>query len=88
MEVVSEQSQRKALYQKIMPLFPDGWMNTGYISREGAAPVPILLPPSCTFLLVPMLMSLYLVVSIMKKKFESLNKTAEENTTGKAAAEK
>jgi hypothetical protein len=34
-EVVSEQSQRKALYQKIMPLFPDGWMNTGYISREG-----------------------------------------------------
>ena len=48
-EVVSEQSQRKALYQKIMPLFPDGWMNTGYISREGActrsyslAPLPVI----------------------------------------------
>lgn len=48
MEVVSEQSQRKALYQKIMPLFPDGWMNTGYISREGVY-TPTLLP-RCTFI--------------------------------------
>ncbi|KIM26553.1 hypothetical protein M408DRAFT_330514 [Serendipita vermifera MAFF 305830] len=33
-EVVSDQSQRKELYKKIMQAFPDGWMNTGTISRE------------------------------------------------------
>jgi hypothetical protein len=34
-ELVSDQSQRKELYKKIMQAFPDGWMNTGTISREG-----------------------------------------------------
>jgi len=50
-EVVSEQSQRKALYQKIMPLFPDGWMNTGYISREGVYthPNPLAFPRPVLF---------------------------------------
>jgi len=57
-------------------------MNTGYISREGAYP-PLSLLPVLLMLIPP-----YLAVSIMKKKFESLHKTAEENTTGKAAAEK
>ena len=55
MEVVSEQSQRKALYQKIMPLFPDGWMNTGYISREGVYTPPrpsSYLPPFRTLLVL------------------------------------
>jgi len=33
-ELVSDQSQRKELYKKIMQAFPDGWMNTGTISRE------------------------------------------------------
>lgn len=33
-EVVSEQSQRKELYKKVLQAFPDGWMNTGTISRE------------------------------------------------------
>ncbi|EKM74819.1 hypothetical protein AGABI1DRAFT_132860 [Agaricus bisporus var. burnettii JB137-S8] len=31
---VSEQGLRKNLYQKIVPQFPDGWMNSGHISRE------------------------------------------------------
>ncbi|PVF99278.1 hypothetical protein CPB86DRAFT_731598 [Serendipita vermifera] len=33
-ELVSDQSQRKELYKKILQAFPDGWMNTGAISRE------------------------------------------------------
>ena len=32
---VSEQGLRKALYQKILAAFPDGWMSSGQISREG-----------------------------------------------------
>jgi hypothetical protein len=32
---VSEQGLRKALYQKILAAFPEGWMNSGQISREG-----------------------------------------------------
>jgi hypothetical protein len=65
-------------------------MNTGYISREGVYR-PILLPLLYFFLplvLVLMLIPPYLTVSIMKKKFESLNKTAEENTTGKGSRPK
>ncbi|KAF9000764.1 hypothetical protein BDQ17DRAFT_1307895 [Cyathus striatus] len=31
---VSEQGGRKALYQKIVAAFPDGWMNSGQISRD------------------------------------------------------
>ncbi|KAG8829499.1 hypothetical protein FRC18_009264 [Serendipita sp. 400] len=33
-DVVSEQSQRKELYKKVLQAFPDQWMNTGAISRE------------------------------------------------------
>ena len=33
---VSEQGLRKVLYQKIVAAFPDGWMNSGQISRDGA----------------------------------------------------
>lgn len=32
---VSEQGLRKALYQKILAAFPEGWMSSGQISREG-----------------------------------------------------
>lgn len=32
---VSEQGLRKVLYQKIVGSFPEGWMSSGYISREG-----------------------------------------------------
>jgi len=31
---VSEQTRRKALYQKIVAVFPEGWMTTSAISRE------------------------------------------------------
>ncbi|KAI0263287.1 hypothetical protein BC834DRAFT_924981 [Gloeopeniophorella convolvens] len=31
---VSEQGLRKALYQKIVAAFPDGWMSSGQVSRE------------------------------------------------------
>ncbi|KAF8310732.1 hypothetical protein DL93DRAFT_2230056 [Clavulina sp. PMI_390] len=31
---VSDQSMRKNLYQRIVGVFPEGWMNTGLISRE------------------------------------------------------
>lgn len=31
---VSEQGSRKALYQKIVAAFPEGWMSSGQISRE------------------------------------------------------
>ncbi|KAH7096892.1 hypothetical protein BKA62DRAFT_718208 [Auriculariales sp. MPI-PUGE-AT-0066] len=33
-EQVSEQGQRKVLYQKIQAAFPDGWMNSSILSRE------------------------------------------------------
>lgn len=32
---VSEQGLRKSLYQKIVAAFPDGWMSSGQISRDG-----------------------------------------------------
>jgi len=32
--LVSEQGLRKALYQKIVASFPDGWMSSGQVSRE------------------------------------------------------
>ncbi|KAK7450105.1 hypothetical protein VKT23_012987 [Stygiomarasmius scandens] len=34
---ISEQSLRKALYQKIVSCFPAGWMNSGHISRDVSA---------------------------------------------------
>jgi hypothetical protein len=33
---VSEQGLRKMLYQKIVAAFPEGWMSSGQISRDGA----------------------------------------------------
>ena len=32
---VSEQGLRKTLYQKIVASFPEGWMSSGQVSREG-----------------------------------------------------
>jgi hypothetical protein len=32
---VSEQGLRKGLYQKIVAAFPEGWMSSGQISRDG-----------------------------------------------------
>lgn len=32
---VSEQGSRKVLYQKIVAAFPEGWMSSGQISRDG-----------------------------------------------------
>ena len=32
---ISEQGLRKVLYQKIVGAFPEGWMNSGQISRDG-----------------------------------------------------
>jgi Ubinuclein conserved middle domain len=32
---VSDQGLRKVLYQKIVAAFPDGWMSSGQISRDG-----------------------------------------------------
>jgi hypothetical protein len=32
---VSEQGTRKVLYQKIVASFPEGWMSSGQISRDG-----------------------------------------------------
>jgi hypothetical protein len=32
---VSEQGLRKGLYQRIVAAFPDGWMSSGQISRDG-----------------------------------------------------
>lgn len=41
---VSEQGLRKNLYQKIVAAFPEGWMSSGQISRDGK---PLLLPRIC-----------------------------------------
>lgn len=35
--IVSEQGHRKQLYQRIVAAFPEGWMNSGQISREVSA---------------------------------------------------
>ncbi len=32
---MSEQGSRKVLYQKIVAAFPEGWMSSGQISRDG-----------------------------------------------------
>lgn len=34
---VSEQGTRKVLYQKIVASFPEGWMSSGQISRDGGS---------------------------------------------------
>lgn len=59
---ISEQGLRKNLYQKIVAAFPEGWMSSGQISRDGE---------SCASqpdVLGQMLMPF--AVSAMKKKFE------------------
>lgn len=63
---ISEQGLRKQLYQKIVAAFPEGWMSSGQISRDGkltrVSPYPLLLTAY--------------TVSSMKKKAE---KEAMEN---------
>lgn len=59
---MSEQGLRKALYQKILAAFPDGWMSSGQVSREGEQ--PWMVPVRCDDDLI------FLLVSVMKKKFE------------------
>lgn len=34
---LSEQGQRKGLYQRIVAAFPEGWMNSSIVSREVSA---------------------------------------------------
>ena len=46
--VVSEQGARKMLYQKIVNSFPEGWMNSGQISREGQSNLFLSLSLSAT----------------------------------------
>jgi hypothetical protein len=41
---VSEQGLRKALYQKILAAFPEGWMSSGQVSREGEEQWMVLVP--------------------------------------------
>jgi len=58
---VSEQGLRKTLYQKIVAAFPEGWMSSGQVSREGERNVVVV---CCERQLNTRL------VSVMKKKFE------------------
>jgi hypothetical protein len=64
---VSEQGLRKILYQKIVAAFPEGWMSSGQISRDG-----VLQALNVDMTLIIIVFS----VSSMKKKFE---KEAMEN---------
>ena len=59
---VSEQGLRKTLYQKIVAAFPEGWMSSGQVSREGERNVWV-----CGSGFID---SLSVAVSVMKKKFE------------------
>ncbi|KAG6844100.1 hypothetical protein H0H87_009775 [Tephrocybe sp. NHM501043] len=61
---VSEQGLRKVLYQKIVAAFPEGWLSSGQISRDGASLPSLLLYPH-----VLTRLSLR-PVSAMKKRFE------------------
>ena len=60
---VSEQGTRKGLYQRIVAAFPDGWMTSGQISREGIYLLELF--HSRLRLLM------YMIVSVMKKRFEA-----------------
>ena len=65
---ISEQGLRKQLYQKIVAAFPEGWMSSGQISRDGQ---------SCkVFGSMTLLIRFSFPVSSMKKKAE---KEAMEN---------
>lgn len=58
---VSDQGMRKTLYQKIVAAFPEGWMSSGQVSREGELNV---------WLCGSVIDSRSVAVSVMKKKFE------------------
>jgi putative histone chaperone complex ubinuclein-like protein len=62
---VSEQGLRKALYQKILAAFPEGWMSSGQISREGEQ-----LIVGANYDVMTRVVLLLNLVSVMKKKFE------------------
>ena len=84
---VSEQGLRKSLYQKIVAAFPDGWMSSGQISRDGERVFLSFLSffffsrkDSLYLLWNPLILTtarcFFILVSSMKKKFE---KEAMEN---------
>ena len=52
---------RKTLYQKIVAAFPEGWMSSGQVSREGELNV---------WLCGSVIDARSVAVSVMKKKFE------------------
>jgi hypothetical protein len=69
---VSEQGGRKVLYQKIVAAFPEGWMSSGQISRDGES--------SCFLVLGGAeLMLTFNAVSAMKKRFEKEAMEMEES---------
>lgn len=63
---VSEQGLRKVLYQKIVAAFPDGWMSSGQISRDGGCHAVEQLVFAAVFLID-------VSVSAMKKRLEKEN---------------
>ena len=60
-QVVSDQGVRKGLYQKIVASFPEGWITSGQVSREGTLSSS---RPRHVALLTAF------PVSVMKKKYE------------------
>ncbi|PFH48181.1 hypothetical protein AMATHDRAFT_150462, partial [Amanita thiersii Skay4041] len=68
---VSEQGSRKVLYQKIVAAFPEGWMSSGQISRDGEYAGCL-----CFCLVLSDAFGMLVSVSAMKKKLE---KEAMEN---------
>jgi Ubinuclein conserved middle domain len=77
---VSEQGLRKSLYQKIVAAFPDGWMSSGQISRDGEGFFLLLSQRPTLLSWNPLILTtarcFFILVSSMKKKFE---KEAMEN---------
>jgi hypothetical protein len=61
---VSEQGLRKTLYQKIVAAFPEGWMSSGQVSREGVFTCD---DAGLWFGIADLFLD---PVSVMKKKFE------------------
>lgn len=66
---VSEQGSRKNLYQRIVLQFPEGWMNSGQISREGVYIKSDVLSRTIIELFP---------VSAMKKKYEKETMEGED----------
>jgi hypothetical protein len=68
---VSEQSHRKSLYQRIVAAFPDGWMNSGHISRDGECLLLCyLVEKRGRVLMIVFCLCLCTLVSAMKKRLE------------------